>query len=184
MLCIGCSKWPLRSRNHKNAQVCQESSHLMFLPADPNAPILEATVFSPEFTGQRAQTISHDHTPHLECSDCHYQTFVACVPPSTKHFSWVQCSLRIIFGVQIVFKFKKFKWLLKICWFWDGADRHIVSFVADPNGTLEPPKGTVPFGKGLATTLEVSLAKERFLNLQVSQHWYFTVKLCYMAYVS
>ena len=26
-------------------------------------------VFSPEFTGGRAQIISHDHTPHLECSD-------------------------------------------------------------------------------------------------------------------
>ena len=44
-------------------------------------------VFSPEFTGQRAQIISHDHTPHLECSDCQYQTFGACVELSTKHFS-------------------------------------------------------------------------------------------------
>ena len=43
-------------------------------------------VFSPEFTGRRAQIISHDHTHHLECSDCHYQTFVVCVPLPTKHF--------------------------------------------------------------------------------------------------
>ena len=40
---------------------------------DPNK-----AVFSPEFTGQRAQTLSYDHTPHLECSDCQYQTLVAC----------------------------------------------------------------------------------------------------------
>ena len=44
-------------------------------------------VFSPEFTGQRAQIILHGHPHHLEYSDCHYQTFVACVPLSTKHFS-------------------------------------------------------------------------------------------------
>jgi len=31
---------------------------------------LKKTVFSPEFTGRRAQIISHDHTHHLECSDC------------------------------------------------------------------------------------------------------------------
>ena len=28
------------------------------------------SVFSPEFTGRRAQIIFHDHTPHLEHSDC------------------------------------------------------------------------------------------------------------------
>ena len=38
-------------------------------------------------------------------------------------------------------------------WFWGGAKGHIVGFGADPKGTLEPPKGTVPFGKGLARTL-------------------------------
>ena len=27
-------------------------------------------VLSPEFTGRRAQIISHDHAHHLECSDC------------------------------------------------------------------------------------------------------------------
>ena len=27
------------------------------------------------------------HAPHLECSDCQYQTLVACVPLSTKYFS-------------------------------------------------------------------------------------------------
>ena len=46
-------------------------------------------VFSPEFTGRRAQIISHDHAHHLERSDCHYQTLVACVLLSTKHFSSV-----------------------------------------------------------------------------------------------
>ena len=30
---------------------------------------------------------------------------------------------------------------------------HIVFFVADPKGTLDPPMGTVPFGKGLVRTL-------------------------------
>ena len=28
----------------------------------------------------------YDHVPHLECSDCQYQTFVACIPLSTKYF--------------------------------------------------------------------------------------------------
>ena len=32
--------------------------------------VVEGAVFSPEFTGRRAQIISHDHTHHLECSDC------------------------------------------------------------------------------------------------------------------
>ena len=61
------------------------------------------SVFSPEFTDQRAQIISHDHAPHLECSGCQYQTFVACVLLSTKHF---QFSLSSIFRAQTVFKFK------------------------------------------------------------------------------
>ena len=56
--------------------------------------------FPPKFTGRRAQIISHDHTPHLECSDCHYQTLVECVPLSTKHFSSVQCSLSSTFTAQ------------------------------------------------------------------------------------
>ena len=30
----------------------------------------ELAVFSLEFTGRRAQILSHDHTPHLQCSDC------------------------------------------------------------------------------------------------------------------
>ena len=46
--------------------------------------IATAAVFSPEFTGQRAQIVSHDHAPHLEYSNCQYQTLVACVPLSTK----------------------------------------------------------------------------------------------------
>ena len=32
--------------------------------------------------------------------------------------------------------------------------RHIIGFWADPKGTLGAPKGTVPFGKGLARTLD------------------------------
>ena len=46
----------------------------------------EVSLEPPEFTGQRAQVLSYDHTHHLECSDCHYQTFVACILLSTKHF--------------------------------------------------------------------------------------------------
>ena len=34
------------------------------------------------------------------------------------------------------------------------AKGHIVHFGADPKGTLGAPKGTVPFGKGLARTLK------------------------------
>ena len=63
-------------------------------------------VFSPEFTGRRAQILSHDHTHHLERSDCQYQIFAACVLLSTKHFSSVQSSLSSIFRAQTVFKFK------------------------------------------------------------------------------
>ena len=74
------------------------------------SPSPSIPVFSPEFTGQRAQIISHHHTHHLECSDCQYQAFVTCVPLSTKHF---KCSLSSIFRAQ----FKYIKWLLKICWF-------------------------------------------------------------------
>ena len=48
------------------------------------------TVFSPEFTGQRGQIIFYDHTPRLECSDCQYQTFVGCVPLSTKPIVGIQ----------------------------------------------------------------------------------------------
>ena len=71
-----------------------------------NEDVGAAVVFSPEFTGQRAQIISQDHAHHLECSDCQYQTLGACVPLSTKHFSSVQCSLSSIFRAQTVFKFK------------------------------------------------------------------------------
>ena len=45
--------------------------------------VLCASVFSPEFLGQRAQIIS-DPAPHLECSDSQYQILVVCVPLSTK----------------------------------------------------------------------------------------------------
>ena len=79
-------------------------------------------MFSPGFTGQRAQIISHDHAPHLDCSDCQV--------------------------VQVAVKN-----MLVLRW----SQRHIVSFMADPKGTLESPKGTVPFGKGLARTLVFSL---------------------------
>ena len=63
-----------------------------------------ATVFSPEFTGRRAQIIFHDHTPHLECSDYQYQTLVACVPLSTKHFKFTKLYIQSpdSFEVQVV----------------------------------------------------------------------------------
>ena len=79
-------------------------------------------VFSPEFTGQRTQIISRDHTPHLECSDCQYQTFVACVPLSTKYL--------VQFNIQS-----------PICWFWGGAKGHIIGFGAGPKGHIRAPKG-------------------------------------------
>ena len=87
--------------------------------------------------------------PHPS-SWCHYQTFVACVPLSTKYF------VNVLYSEPRQFKW--FKWLLKICWFWGGAKGHIVSFVAGPKGTLEPPppQGTVPFGEGLARTLHLT----------------------------
>ena len=88
----------------------------MLLPCQRTQP-----VFSPGFTGQRAQIISHDHAPHLDCSDCQV--------------------------VQVAVKN-----MLVLRW----SQRHIVSFVADPKGTLEPPKGTVPFGKSLARTLDAT----------------------------
>ena len=60
----------------------------MFLNiAQGGARVRSLPVFSPEFIGQRAQTISHGHAPYLECSDCHCQTVVAGVPLSTKLFT-------------------------------------------------------------------------------------------------
>ena len=56
-------------------------------------------VFSPGFTGQRAQIVSHGHAPHLECQ---YPTLVSCVLLSVclpKQLSQVQSSL---FGAQTV----------------------------------------------------------------------------------
>ena len=79
-------------------------------------------VFSPEFTGQRAQ-ISHDHSHHLECSDCQYQTFVACVPSSTKHSSSVQCSLSSVFRAQVQ--------VGQV-----GVKKKYVGFEVEPKGTL------------------------------------------------
>ena len=104
-------------------------------------------MFSPEFTGQRAQILSHDHTHHLECSDCQYQTFVACVPLSPKHFklSSMFTKLYIQSPVHVL------QVGVKKCV--GGAKGHIIGFGADPKGTLGAPKGTVPFGKGLARTL-------------------------------
>jgi len=70
------------------------TSLLALFPARSSAPtsfwslmvfIDYSTVFSPEFTGQRVQILSHDHAHHLECSDCQYQTLFAGVPLSTKH---------------------------------------------------------------------------------------------------
>ena len=88
-------------------------------------------MFSPEFTGQRAQTISHDHAHHFECSDCHYQTLVACVPLSTKHQSLVTK-----FSIQSPDSFlspssssgcyKVLRWSQRAhCFFYDRHRRHI-----------------------------------------------------------
>ena len=105
-------------------------------------------MFSPD---QRAKILSHDHAHHLECSDCQYQTLVACVPLSTKHFSWVQCSVckfyiyseETVQVVQVAIKnMLVLRWSQRAhCWFWGR-----------PKGQLGAPKGTVPFGKGLAKT--------------------------------
>ena len=46
---------------------------------------------------------------------------------------------------------------------------HIVHFVADPKYTLEPPKGTVPFGKGLARTLVIT--QQFTVTLNYTQTW-------------
>ena len=74
-------------------------------------------------------------------------TIVTCVPLSTKHFSWVQCSLSSIFR-QLSSSSSNGCWKC-----WSGTKRHIVDFEADIEGTLESAKDTVPFGKGLARTL-------------------------------
>ena len=59
-----------------------------------------------------------------------------------------------IFRAQTIFKFqvavKNTGVLVLRC---TEPKGHIVHFVADPKGTLEASKGTVPFGKGLARTL-------------------------------
>ena len=112
--------------------LCRYSNYISFL-------ILCWTVFLPEFTSQWAQIISHDHTYHLECSDkylllrvYHCQQSINVLHSQPRQFlSSSGCG----------------------CWFWGGAKGHIVYFVAAPNGTLEPSKGTVPFGKSLARTL-------------------------------
>ena len=96
------------------------------------------TMFSPEFTGHRAQILSHDYDHHLECNDCQYQALVACVPLSTKHFSLVLCLLSSIFRAQTVFFFKVQVVQVAVR-FWSRSQGHISS-----------PKGlTVPFGKGV-----------------------------------
>ena len=101
-------------------------------------------MFSSEFTDQRAQLIPHDHAPHLECI----------VIVSTKHLLHVyHCQQSILVFIESsiqtpdIFKFKQFKWPLKICWSWGGAKGHIGGPGADPKDILEAPKGTVPFGK-------------------------------------
>ena len=54
-------------------------------------------MFSLEFTDQRVQIISHDHTPHLVYSNCQYQTLVACVTLSTTStFTCTTPSYRIL----------------------------------------------------------------------------------------
>ena len=91
-----------------------------------DAQVNQESVFSLEFTGRRPQILSHDHTHHLECSDCQYQTLVVGVPLSTKHFSSLQCSLSSIFRAQLMY----FKLVLKIYWFWGGTKGHL----GDPKG--------------------------------------------------
>ena len=69
---------------------------------------------------------------------------------STKRY--VQCSLSSIFEVQIVFKFKWFKWLLKYVGFGGVAKGCVVGFEADPKRTLNQ-GSTSPLSLG--STLKV-----------------------------
>ena len=104
-----------------------------------------------------------DPAPHLECSDSQYQTLVACVPLSTKDSKFSSM-------------FTEFY----------SQSPDIVGFGADSEGTLEPPKGTVPFGKGLARTL-VPLLHTNVIPFQlpffIKQFTSCSILVVYMNYV-
>ena len=52
-----------------------------------------------------------------------------------------------------------------------GATKgHIVDFEADVEATLEPPKGTVPFGKGLVSTLMCTMLQACSIFVFLSLH--------------
>ena len=116
-------------------------------------PGTATSVFSLEFTGQRAQILSHDHAHHLECSHCQYQTLVAGVPLSTKQFSSVQCSLSSIFRVQAqivqvgVKNMLVLRWNQRAhYWIWGRPKGHII--IRNPKGHTalwkRPSENTVP----------------------------------------
>ena len=111
-------------------------------------------MFSPEFTGQRAQIISHDHTHHLEC-----------VIVSTKHL------LQVYFLAQLA----KLYIQSPDSFFLSsssssGCFKNMLVLRWNQRGTLGAPKGTVPFGKGLVSTLaelEVNVMKICYLQKAV-----------------
>ena len=69
----------LTEESMRTGSTCTRGKRKKGEVVEERGELLYKTVFSPEFTGQRVQILSHDHTPHLECSDCQYQTFAACV---------------------------------------------------------------------------------------------------------
>ena len=113
--------------------------------------LLYISIFSPEFTGQRAQLVSRDHAPHLD--------IVVVSTMQLLHVYLCQQSILVKFNVDWVpylesRQFSKFKYrgVLQVavknilvlgqsqrahCWFRGGAKEHIVDFGANPKGTLE-----------------------------------------------
>ena len=114
---------------------------------------MSLTVFSPEFTGQRAKIISHDHTPHLECIVIvTTKRLLHVVQLSTKHLSmftkfYIQSpDSFLIQAVQVAVKnMLVLRWNQRGTLFllWQTQRGPLEA----PKGTLETPKGTVPFGK-------------------------------------
>ena len=72
--------------------------------------------------------------------------FVACAPLSTRHFSWVQCSLSSTLKVEVV------QVAVKICWFWGGANRAHCFFCGRPKGHIRAPKGHSALARTLPLT--------------------------------
>ena len=107
-------------------------------------------------------------TPLILNLTLQYQILVACV----YHCQYTSQSK--FFRTQTVSKLKEFKWQLKTCWFWGGPKGNIVSFGTDSKCMLEPPKGSVLFGKGLARTpshtarADIAYSRERD-NLSVHE---------------